>query len=122
MSSQMPEPDLPPRIQPVFSPPARRKKSKNLWLVLLLVPLGLFAAVLLLVGAGALFVLTATEETPTEAERQLVVDAERVAEFSVDFASRKEHESIIKRRYIDRSFDIEYEYDDPDENAPLHKQ
>ena len=99
----------------VYSDPAppRRKRSTGFWLCVL-IPASLLLAVLLIVGLGGLFVLTAAEEEVTAEDRQLVVDAQTLAQCMENFVPDLQNETITRSRYIDRSYDIEYEYDDPD--------
>ncbi len=101
--------------------PPRRKRSTAFWLWVL-IPAGVLMVVLLIGGVGALFVLTATAEHVTAEDRQLIVDARALAEYTEDFTPNPKNETITRSRYIDRSYDIEYEYDDPgNDNEPyLH--
>ncbi|NQU24688.1 MAG: hypothetical protein HQ567_25685 [Candidatus Nealsonbacteria bacterium] len=95
--------------------PPRRGRSAAFWLWVL-IPACLLVAVLLVVGLGAAFVLTATEEEVTAEDRQLIVDAQTLAECMEDFTADPQNETITKTRYFDRSYDIEYEYDDPSDD------
>jgi hypothetical protein len=104
----------PPDFQ--YGPIRPRKKSKLPWILLLVIPLGLLALIVFVVGMGAVYVLTAAEEEVTAEDRQLVVDIQALAGLMEDFVPDLSNETITKRRYFDRSYDIEYEYDDPNDD------
>jgi hypothetical protein len=95
-----------------------RHRSTLFWL-LLLIPLGLLGVLAAFVGAGALYLFSATEEEVTAKDRQLVVDVEALAEWIGDYVPDPRNETITKTRYIDRSLEIEYVYDGgADESEP----
>ncbi len=101
---------------------AKPKKKKK---VLLVVGLVIGVPILCLLGLaslGALYMLTATEVPITEADRNVVLTAERLAEWIEDFTPDPQHASLSKVRYIDGSIEIEYEYDETenDEAPYLH--
>lgn len=107
-------PPPPPPPAPAFEPP---KKKRHVWLIVLLavgIPVSLVA---LCVGAGALFLLTAKELPFGPDERACVVTAQELAGW-FEFEPDAQHEVEVKRRYIDRSYELEYEYDDPADEAP----
>ena len=99
-----------------YGPTPPRKRSKLPWILLLVIPLSMVAVIVFVVGIGALYVLTATEEEVTAEDRQLVVDIQALASSLEDFVPDPSNETITKQRYLDRSYDIEYEYDDPDDD------
>ncbi len=113
MSTTFPSPQYVP-----YRPPPPKRSNWWIWLIVALIPLCLLLGVALLVGLGALFVLTAKEEPPTDEERGLMVDAAAVAGLTGDFDPRPEFERLKKSRYLDGSHDIEYEYDGPSDDAP----
>ncbi|MHC4177369.1 MAG: hypothetical protein ACYSWU_07675 [Planctomycetota bacterium] len=105
---------LPPDFQ--YGPTPPRRKSKLLWILLLAIPLGMVAVIVFVVGIGALYVFTATEEEVTAEDRRLVVDIQTLAGSLEDFVPDPNNETITKQRYFDRSYEIEYEYIDPDDD------
>ena len=95
-----------------------RKSKKVLW-ILLLIPGAIIALVLLVVVGGFLFIATGTEEPVTDEDRAVLVDINLVAEWMEDYIPQRRGEKITKTRYIDGSYDIDYEYDIPDDaDAP----
>ncbi len=91
------------------------RKSRSTCLVLSVVLLSIVCLVLCVVGSGALYLLTAVTEEVTPADRRLVVTIHDLAEYVEDYVPDPEHETITKQRNLDRSFEIEYEYDAPDD-------
>ena len=94
--------------------PRRKKRSVFFWLMIW-IPVGVVGGSLLLVAAGALFMLTARDEPLTAEDRQHLPDIELLAELTDDFAPDENDATVTKMRYIDGSYDIEYEYDSPDD-------
>jgi hypothetical protein len=86
------------------------------WLIA--IPLALFLLVGATVAFGILYVWTAKAVPVTQADRGRVLDIRALAEWMEDFTPDPTRESIRKERYIDRSWELEYEYDDPSEAAP----
>ena len=76
--------------------------------------LALFGVVLWVVSAGALFVITAREQPVTEREREVILDIHSLAEWVKDFEPDSNYELLQKIRYIDWSYEVEYEYDESD--------
>ena len=109
MDSEMP-PVLPPASLPA-SPSPRKSRP---WLV---VVLGLIGAallgILLVGGSGALFVLTAKEQPLSTKDKAALLTVEDVALWMEDFSPDKSLESFSKKIYLDGSYEIEYEFDDP---------
>ncbi|MDP6903785.1 MAG: hypothetical protein QF406_05005 [Verrucomicrobiota bacterium] len=112
--------ELPP-VLPSASPPNTPvpRKSRT-WLV---VVLGLAGAallgVLVMVGTGSLFVLTAKEQPLSVKDRAALLTVEDVAPWVEGFSPDKSMESFSKKRYLDGSYEIDYEFDDPvNEEAP----
>ena len=111
----LPAPESPP---PGMSPPPKRKSRTVLYVIL-----GLFLSfggvVVLIVGGGAFFLLTAKDVPVTTADREAVLDITDVALWIDDFSPDSSKESLKKTKYIDKSYDIEYEYDDSlNDDAP----
>ncbi len=117
--------DVPP-VLPTSGPPSppvegspTQRKSRTL----LYVFLGLFLAagggVVLFVGGGALFMLTAKEVPVTVADKEVVLGIEDVDLWLDGFSPDSSKESLKKTKCLDKSDDIEYEYDDSlDDDAP----
>jgi hypothetical protein len=89
----------------------------------LVVVLGLAGAVvlglLLVVGTGSLFVLTAKDQPLTAKDKAALLTIEDVALWAGEFSPDKSLESFSKKRYLDGSYEIDYEFEDPaDEDAP----
>ena len=101
-----------------MSPPPKRKSRTVLYLILGLF-LSIGGVVVLIVGGGAFFLLTAKDVPVTSADREAVLDISDVALWMDDFSPDSSKESLKKTKYIDKSYDIEYEYDDSlNDDAP----
>ena len=101
-----------------MSPPPKQKSRTVLYVIL-----GLFLSfggvVVLIVGGGAFFLLTAKDVPVTTADREAVLDISDVALWIDDFSPDSSKESLKKTKYIDKSYEIEYEYDDSlNDDAP----
>ena len=81
-------------------------------LVLLILGLTGLSVVVLIAAAGFLFVYTATELDVTERDKAVILEAHELAEWTGDFEPVSENEEFLKQRYIDRTHDIEYTYED----------
>ncbi|MEE2685458.1 MAG: hypothetical protein VYB09_04045 [Planctomycetota bacterium] len=105
--------------QPPPPPPPPRTSRKWIW-ILILIPASIVGVVMLFLSAGLLFVATGKEEPVTEADRAVLVDIDHLSEWMFDeYVPEKRGETVTKTRYIDGSYDIEYEYDIPEDlNAP----
>lgn len=102
---------LPPPL-----PTARKKKTIRT--ILIVVPLGLVGLVVLVLALGIFMEMTATEEPPSQAERQLVVDIEALSEF-LAFEPRLQYQKVVKRTFLDDTYEIDYQYDNPHESPYL---
>lgn len=89
----------------------RRRMSQKTLIILLvvLVPVGL---VVLCVGAGFLFLWSATEMPITAADRVVLLRGEQFEDQLEDFKADPSKETFSKQRYIDGSYDLDYEYSD----------
>jgi hypothetical protein len=98
-------------------------KRRSPWLIVLLVlGLGFMAVVGLIVlvaAAGAFFLYTAEEQPFTDKDRQVVVTVDDLMGVVEDFSPDHDAETTGKSKYIDKSYEIEYEYEHPDEDQPL---
>ncbi len=101
-------------------PPVPPRKSKKLIWILILVPASILGVVMLFLSAGLLFVATGKEEPVSARDRAVMVDIDQLSEWIFDeYVPEKRGETLTKTRYIDGSYDIEYEYDIPEDlNAP----
>jgi hypothetical protein len=112
----LPAPESAP--PPGMSPPPKRT-SRTVLYVILGIFLSIGGVVVLIVGGGAFFLLTAKEVPVTTADREAVLDITDVALWIDDFSPDTSKESLKKTKYIDKSYDIEYECDDPvNDDAP----
>ena len=106
-----------PPVLSQASPPAPRKSRTWLFVVL-----GLAGAALLgflVVGTGTLFVLTAKEQPLSANDKAALLTIEDVALWMEGFAPDKSLESFSKKKYLDGSYEIDYEFEDSsDEAAP----
>ena len=101
--------------QPPLPPPPPRKSRKLLW-ILILVPASILGVVMLFLSAGLLFVATGKEEPVSARDRAVLVDIDLLTEWMADeYIPEKRGETLTKTRYIDGSYDIEYEYDIPED-------
>jgi len=112
--------DIPPILPSASPPDVPVPRKSRPWLV---VVLGLAGAallgLLLVVGSGSLFVLTAKDQPLTAKDKAALLTIEDVALWAEDFSPDKSMESFSKKRYLDGSYEIDYEFDDPaDEDAP----
>jgi hypothetical protein len=110
-----------PSSQPAAPPPPKRMSAgKVILLVAGIGTLGLVGLIVLVVGLGFLFVWSSTTEEVTDADRELVVTAQELADQGWDVKVNPAAETIEKTRYLDRTADIEYEYDSTDDEEPLY--
>lgn len=100
-----------PPSPPVEGPPSQRK-SRTLLYVFLALFMAAGGGVVLFVGGGALFMLTAKEVPVTVADKEAVLDIADVALWLDGFSPDSSKESLKKTKYLDKSYAIEYVYDD----------
>ncbi|MDP7010244.1 MAG: hypothetical protein QF685_02600 [Verrucomicrobiota bacterium] len=93
------------------SPPPKRKSPTALYVILGLL-LSVVGVVVVFVGGGALFLLTAKDAPVTVADRDAVLRISDVALWIDGFSPDPSKEFLKKTRFLDKSYDIEYEYDD----------
>jgi hypothetical protein len=116
----------PSEYQPAAQMPAgaaRRKKASTGTIVLWGLGIGCLGFVGLLVligGAGALYVWSSKTEQVTAADRQLIVTAEELTNRGYDIEFDPAGETLEKTRYLDKTAEIEYEYEHPDEDVPIY--
>eukprot|EP00913_Durusdinium_trenchii_P008963 g8429.t1 len=90
----------------------RRKKGMRTWLIVLLVLAVPAGILLLIVGAGVLFVMTASNMPVTATDRSVLFTAKELEGRLDDFNYDPAKEVITKEKYIDNSYDLDYEYED----------
>ena len=100
-----------PPSPPVEGPPSQRK-SRTLLYVFLALFMAAGGGVVLFVGGGALFMLTAKDVPVTVANKEAVLDIADVALWLDGFSPDSSKESLKKTKYLDKSYEIEYVYDD----------
>ena len=112
MESEAP-PVLPPSGLPPVSPqpPAPRKSRTVLYVVLGLAGAALLG-LLLLVGGGVLFMVTAQDEALSADDEAALLTVSVLAEWMEDYSPDLSKETLSKTRYLDRSYDVDYEFDD----------
>lgn len=89
----------------------RRRRGMPTWgivLLVLAVPVGLIG---LVVGAGALFLFTAKTEPVNAADRAVLLTAKELDGQLEDFSYDPSKETITKQKFLDDSYDVDYEYD-----------
>jgi hypothetical protein len=80
--------------------------------VILGLMLSVGGVVVVFVGGGAFFLLTAKDAPVTVADREAVLGITDIALWIDDFSPDTSKESLKKTKFFDKSYDIEYEYDD----------
>jgi hypothetical protein len=88
-----------------------------LWLAVL-TPLAAVGTAGLLVGLGLVFNASGESEPLTAYERALLLDIEHLCGWLKNFEPDISRERATKTRYFDDSYELEYIYDVPAENAP----
>lgn len=99
-------------------PPTCEPRRVWLWLTFL-IPLTIIASLALVVALGLFFNMTGEVLAPTAEEEALVLDIDHLSDWMVDYVPDFARETLTKTRYLDRSYELDYTYDVPDdENAP----
>ncbi len=119
----MPLGNLPSRnaLQPALQLP--RKQLSTFAIVMIVVGVGLAALlglILLIVAAGVFYAYSSTTEEPTPQDREVLVTAGDLPESLWTEAIDPVGEAVTKTRYIDKSADVEYEYEHTDPDVPLY--
>ncbi|MBT4692209.1 MAG: hypothetical protein HOB73_02575 [Planctomycetaceae bacterium] len=120
--SNLPPPQPPPPIGGNPYPTGIPLKSNSkLWIIVVAV-LGIFiiGAMLLVVGLGVLYALGSTEERVSRSDQVAIINIDRLLDWSGDlYIPDYSGEKIVKTRFFDGSYDVDYEFDVPeDPNAP----
>lgn len=62
----------------------------------------------------------ATKTLPvSDSDKQVIVTATDLVPYFEDYAPTSEHESFKKKQYLDKSLELTYEYDSPNETDPF---
>ena len=100
------------------SRPTPRNDRRRVWLWLLfLIPMGIVATLGFVVGLGIVFNMTGEVTTPSEEEQALVLNIDHVTGWMADYRPDLGRETLTKTRYVDDSYEIEYTYDVPEDDA-----
>ena len=106
------------RPRSMLRPLPRSRPRPWLW-ILVLIPAGIVASLAAVLGLGALFNLSGTNVALAAGERELVLDISHLTGWIPGYTPDLAGETVTKTRYLDDSFEIEYEYDLPqDGEAP----
>ena len=114
----------PPQSQQWVSPPppaTPRQSNSKVWIIVAaVIGICIIGTILLVIGVGVLFWATSTEEPLGPNDQAAIVDIDMFRAWSGDpYAPDYSGEKITKTRFIDGSYDIDYDYDIPeDPNAP----
>ncbi len=90
-------------------------KPRRRWPLLVGLVVGVpIAGIALIALLGWLFVASATEQPITEKDRDVVMKAEDIVAYVDTLEANPARATIRKVRYLDGSYDVEYEYDSTD--------
>ena len=95
---------------------APKKRRAWLWLAVL-TPLAAVGTVALLLALGVLFKASGETLEPTREERALLLDIWHLSSWMAGYTPDLSGERMTKTRYFDDSYEIEYVYDLPDDQA-----
>ena len=95
---------------------APKKRRAWLWLAVLM-PLAAVGTVALLLALGVLFKASGETLEPTQEERALLLDIWHLSSWMAGYTPDLSGERMTKTRYFDDSYEIEYVYDLPDDQA-----
>ena len=96
-----------------------RSSQPRAWLWLaVLIPLAVVGTIVALVGLGVVFNASGESEPLSAGERRLLLDIEHLSAWTDGYQPDVGRELATKKRYFDDSYELEYVYDVPDENAP----
>ncbi|TDI38584.1 MAG: hypothetical protein E2P02_20410 [Acidobacteria bacterium] len=93
-----------------------QKRRAWLWLVVL-TPVAALGTVALLLALGVLFKASGETLEPTREERALLLDIWHLSAWMAEYTPDLAGERMTKTRYFDDSYEIEYVYDLPDDEA-----
>jgi|GEM_PF-796569 len=123
MSNLPPQPQ-PPQPQQWVNPNPNgipRRSNGKVWIIVAaVIGISIIGAILLVVGMGVLYWATSTEEPLGPNDQAAIVDIDMFLDWSGDpYTPDYSGEKLIKTRFFDGSYDIDYDFDVPeDPNAP----
>ena len=88
----------------------RRKRSRLVGGLLVLVVPSIVSVVVLLITLGSLVMFAPVERPAAAADRKLLVDIHAVAAQIDDYIPDPARETFLRREYFDRSFELDYTY------------
>lgn len=106
----------PPHSRHYHGPAAPKARRAWLWIVLL-TPVAIIGTIGFVLSLGLLFNMTGEELELTAPERELVLDITHLSMWLGEYAPDAAAETVTKTRYIDDSYEIEYVYDVPEDDA-----
>jgi len=120
MSNLPPQQQPPQWVNPNPNGIPRQSNSKVWIIVAAVVGISIIGGILLVVGLAALYWATSTEEALGPNDRAAIVDIDMFLDWSGDpYAPDYRGEKVVKTRFIDDSYDIDYDFDVPeDPDAP----
>lgn len=110
----------PPQPPPLdFTTPKKKKSNKTVIVVVSVVVLLMVAGIGVAIMAGIPFIKNAFDFETTEADYDLVVDIEDLAGWMTDYEPDLSMETFSKTAFLDMILQLEYEFDDSDnDDAP----
>jgi len=77
-----------------------------------------FASIVSLMTCGSLFLWTAKDLDVTAGDRALLLTADSLEPYFEDYQAIVGAATVSKKKYLDHSIALEYEYDSPEEDQP----
>jgi hypothetical protein len=102
------------------SPAPPPSRGRTACLIVVVTGMILLGTVGLVVCAGALFWFTATDQPITASDQEVIVAAEDLVAWVPGLEIDPGNESLRKRKHIDGSVEIEYEYEAVDGTSPFY--
>lgn len=106
----------PPHSRHYHRPAAPKSRRAWLWTIVL-TPVAIIGTIGFVLSLGVLFNMTGEELELTAPERELVLDIAHLSVWLGEYAPDTASETVTKTRYIDDSYEIEYVYDVPEDDA-----
>lgn len=100
-----------PAVPPPLPPRRRKRRWKKILLWGVLLPVGIVAG---LVMMGVVFYLVAEDLPVRDTDRAVLITAPDLAECADWFDPSKGAETVTKKRFLDGSYEIDYEYEHPE--------
>lgn len=107
-----------PREGNASTPQGGREEARpKRWLLWLVIPAGVAAALLLLVAvSGFLYLFSGQEVALSPEEKRLILDIEALSQW-MEYSPNSSAATITKTRYLDGSVGIDYEYQDSEDTS-----